>query len=241
MKNLKILAIACVMSLPFSSGFANENPHVVEVKTSFNDPSTVISNYIKAVGGKDNVAKIKNAVINMEAEFQGAKIEMKQIADSENERMVQETSFMGNVAQRTVLANGKGKISAMGQEEELNEEMIQVLKAQVYVFPEENYESFGYNLELQGTENIDGEDAHKLVITTPNNQKTVEYYSVDSGLKLRTSSEATGDISYSDYEEVEGVKFPMKMTIKNPMLPTAMEAKVVSVKFNQELSDEEFN
>jgi hypothetical protein len=206
-----------------------------------NDPETIIENYIKAVGGKNNIAKIKNSVILMEAEFQGAGITIKGISDQENGRLLQETSVMGNVAQKTVLANGKGKISAMGQEQELTEDMVGILKAQTYVFPEDHYMELGYSLELFGTEEIDGETAHRLVVTASNGMKTSEYYSVKSGLKLRTSSEATGDITYSNYQEVEGVKIPMKLSIKNPMLPVALEAMVISIKFNQDLSDEDFN
>jgi hypothetical protein len=212
-----------------------------EVEILDNDPETIIENYIKAVGGKNNIAKIKNSVIMMEAEFQGAGIIIKGISDQENGRLLQETSVMGNVAQKTVLANGKGKISAMGQEQELTEDMVEILKAQTYVFPEDHYMELGYSLELFGTEEINGETAHRLVVTASNGMKTSEYYSVKSGLKLRTSSEATGDITYSDYQEVEGVKIPMKLSIKNPMLPVALEAFVVSIKFNQDLSDDDFN
>ncbi|WP_293016654.1 peptidase, M16 family protein [Mongoliibacter sp.] len=243
MKNKNILLkalVLCIILAQVSPVFAgNISTDNAEVKT-LNDPETVISNYLKAVGGKDNIAKIKNSVITMEADFQGTVIKIKGISDSENERMVQETSIMGNIAQRTVLANGKATLIAMGQEQVVPEDMIQSLKAQVYVFPEEHYQEMGYDLELQGTEDIEGEEAHKLVITTSNNMKTVEYYSVASGLKLRTSSDAAGDITYSDYEEVDGVKFPMKMTIKNPMMPMALETKVTSLEFNQELSDEDF-
>jgi hypothetical protein len=131
-------------------------------------------------------------------------------------------------------------MSAMGQEQELPEEMVSMLKAQTYVFPEMHYKELGYEMEVQGTEIINEEEAHKLVITTPNGMKTVDYYSVASGLKLSTSSEAAGDVTYLDYSEIEGVKFPMRLLIKNPMLPEALEAKIVSVKFNQELSDEDF-
>ncbi|MCH6232309.1 peptidase, M16 family protein [Cognataquiflexum rubidum] len=205
-----------------------------------NDPTTIIDNYIKAVGGKANVSKIKNSVLVMEADFQGNAIVIRGISDQENGRMLQETSVMGNVAQKTVLANGKGKMSGMGQEQELTEEMVSVLKSQTYVFPEMHYIDLGYVLEAQGTEKIDEEDAYKLIITAPNGMKTVEYYSVSSGLKLRTSSDATGEISYLDYTEIEGVKVPTKLAIKNPMLPVTLEAKMVSMKFNQVLSDEDF-
>jgi hypothetical protein len=205
-----------------------------------NDPTTIIDNYIKAIGGKANVEKIKNSVLLMEADFQGATIVIRGISDQVNGRMLQETSVMGNVAQKTVLVDGKGKMSAMGQEQELPEEMVSMLKAQTYVFPEMHYKELGYEMEVQGTEIINEEEAHKLVITAPNGMKTVDFYSVASGLKLSTSSEAAGDVTYLDYSEIEGVKFPMRLLIKNPMLPEALEAKIVSVKFNQELSDEDF-
>jgi hypothetical protein len=205
-----------------------------------NDPTTIIANYIKAIGGKANVEKIKNSVLLMEAEFLEMTMVTRVISDQVNGRLLQEISVMGDVAQKTVLFDGKGKISAMGQEQELTEEMVAMLKAQTYVFPEMHYKDLGYEMEVQGTEIINEEDAHKLIITAPNGMKTVEYYSVASGLKLRASSEATGDITYLDYSEIEGVKIPMRLSIKNPLLPEALETKVVSVKFNQELSDKDF-
>ncbi|MFV8226945.1 hypothetical protein ACNKXV_13435, partial [Christiangramia aquimixticola] len=103
-----------------------------------------------------------------------------------------------------------------------------------------HYEALGFKLAFIGTEDMDGEQVHKLEITAPNGMVTNEFYSVNSGLKLKTSSAATGDIMYSDYQEVDGVKFPMMLTIKNPMLPVALETKMKSVSFNQQLSDADF-
>lgn len=242
MKKTFIAAIAFGIVLIGSNAEAKitDNTDFVKYGLIENDPTTIIDNYIKAVGGKANIAKIKNSVLVMEADFQGTAIIIRGISDQVNSRMLQETSVMGNVAQKTVLANGKGKMSAMGQEQELTEEMVSMLKAQTYVFPEMHYKDLGYLMEVQGTEIINDEDAHKLIITAPNGMKTAEYYSVASGLKLRTSSDATGDVSYMDYTEIEGVKVPMTLSIKNPMLPVALEAKMVSMKFNQELSDEDF-
>lgn len=242
MKKIFVAALALGIILTGSNAKAYMADKAVLAATNLveNDPTTIIDNYIKAVGGKANVSKIKNSVLVMEADFQGNAIVIRGISDQENGRMLQETSVMGNVAQKTVLANGKGKMSGMGQEQELTEEMVSVLKAQTYVFPEMHYKDLGYVLEAQGTEKIDEEDAYKLIITAPNGMKTVEYYSVSSGLKLRTSSDATGEISYLDYTEIEGVKVPTKLAIKNPMLPVTLEAKMISLKFNQVLSDEDF-
>lgn len=242
MKKTIVVAIimGIVLTSPFSQAKSGDKLPSTSQDLLENDPSTIIENYIKAVGGKANVDKIKNSVLLMEADFQGTMISIKGISDQVNGRMLQETTVMGNVAQKTVLVDGKGKMSGMGQEQELTEEMVSMLKSQTYVFPEMHYKDLGYTLEVQGTEIIEEEDAHKLIITAPNGMKTVEYYSVASGLKLRTSSDATGDITYKEYSEIEGVKFPMKLIIKNPMLPVALEAKVISLKFNQELSDEDF-
>lgn len=205
-----------------------------------NDPVTIIANYIKAVGGEAKVKAIKNASMTAEANFQGQTIEIKTIADSENTRMMQSTSVGGNEMQKTLLVDGKGQMVMMGQVQELPEETVALLKPQTYVFPEQYYEEMGFTLEFLGTEDMEGQQVNKLGITAPNGMVTTEFYAVESGLKIKTSSDATGEITYSDYQEVDGVKFPMMLTIKNPMLPVALEAKMISVKFNQALSDSDF-
>lgn len=207
---------------------------------SINDPVSIIAKYIIAVGGEEKIRSIKNASMTAEANFQGQIIEIKTIADSENTRLMQSTSIGGNVMQKTLLVNGKGQMVMMGQVQELPEETAALLKPQTYVYPEQFYQEMGFTLEFLGIEEIDGQQTNKIGITAPNGLVTNEFYAVESGLKIRTSSQATGDITYSDYQEVDGVLFPMLLTIKNPMLPVALEAKTISVKFNQALSDADF-
>ncbi len=236
-----VLALGLTQIAAKAEVFENSDSQTLTGKSfEVEDPAEIIAKYIKAVGGKEKVEQIKNSVMTMEADFQGTSIMVKGISDQVNKRVLQETSVNGNVAQRTVIANGKGAMIAMGQEQELNEEMMTLMQSQAYVFPEMHYEALGYKLEYTGIEEIDGEEANALVITAANGMETKEYYSVNSGLKLRTSSAVTGEIGYSDYEEVDGVLFPMTLTIKNQMLPTAMVGTVTSIKFNEELNDEDF-
>ena len=241
MKKL-LLPLALLLSVTeFSNAEITNDKPLTTAETSFrNDPATVISNYIKAVGGLEKVQAIKNASLTGEANFQGQIIEIKTVADAENSRLMQSTSVGGNVIQKTLFSGGKGQMVAMGQVQELPDEMASMLKVQTYVFPEVHYEALGFKLAFIGTEDMDGEQVHKLEITAPNGMITNEFYSVSSGLKLKTSSAATGDIMYSDYQEVDGVKFPMMLTIKNPMLPVALETKMKTVSFNQQLSDADF-
>lgn len=231
------LLVAAVQGELFAEKILRSDEHKVIVA---NDPEAIIAGYIKAVGGEDKVKSIKNASMTAEANFQGQVIEIKTIADSENTRMMQSTSVGGNVMQKTLLVGGKGQMVMMGQVQELPEETAALLKPQTYVFPEQYYEEMGFTLEFLGTEEVNGQQANKLGVTAPNGMVTNEFYAVETGLKLKTSSEATGEISYSDYQEIDGIMFPMLLTIKNPMLPTALEAKMISVKFNQTLSDSDF-
>lgn len=238
-KSLLILVLAMMVSL-VEANSASVFPSGESIHRVENDPMKIIANYIKAVGGEEKVNQIKNATLTAEANFQGQVIEIKTISDSENTRMMQSTSVSGNVMQKTILNKGKGQMVAMGQVQELPDETVVLLKSQTYVFPEPHFAQLGYKLAYIGQETIAGEEAHNIQITAPNGMVTNEYYSLASGLKIRTSSAATGDITYSDYQEVEGVLFPMLLTIKNPMLPVALEAKMISVKFNQTLSDSDF-
>lgn len=241
MKIKSLLVSAFLLVAGQGQLFAEKNPSFKDQGTVLeNDPATVISNYIKAVGGEEKVKSIKNASMTAEANFQGQIIQIKTVADSEKVRLMQSTSVGGNVMQKTILADGKGQMMVMGQVQQLPDETAAMLKPQTFVFPEQFYESMGFKIAYIGTEAVNGEDAHHLQITAPNGMVTNEFYATSSGLKLRTNNATTGDIFYSDYQEVEGIMFPMMLTIKNPMLPVALEAKMVSVKFNQTLSDADF-
>jgi hypothetical protein len=236
---LLALAFCAFGNVPqaISSGIGPKTEKVYQ----FNDAEKIIAKYIEAVGGKAKTDKIKNSTMVMEAEFQGMSIVIKAIADSENGRMVQETAVMGNVASKTIYKDGKGIILAGGQQQEIPSDLAENLKAQTYAFPETRYAEFGYTLSLDGKETIQGEEAHKLSITTPSGNVTTEYYSVATGLKLMTKSDAAGEITYSEYQDFNGMKFPSVITIKSPMLPVELKAKLVSLSFDQQLSDADFN
>ncbi|MFD2035227.1 peptidase, M16 family protein [Belliella marina] len=224
------------MSFPLHT---ENNPNFELFKLE-NDAQTVIANYIKAIGGQENVDKIRNAYLLAEADFQGAKIEILAISDAENVRLKQQTSAMGNVQQKTVLVDGKCTMTVMGQEQPVPDEMIEMISLQAYTIPETRYEALGIELELRGTEDIDGEEANAVVVTFPNGMKSMEYFSVESGLKLKTSSDVAGDIKYSDYQEINGVLIPRTMVIQSSMLPFPLECKYVEVEFNRELTAEDF-
>jgi hypothetical protein len=203
-------------------------------------PKEIIDAYVKAVGGLDKINGIKNMMIVMEANLQGMTLEISSTSDQENKRLMQQTAMNGNVVQKTVVKNGRGYIYAMGEQQELRADQLDAVNAQIFVFPEIQYEKLGYTLTAGDVQEIDGEEAYSLHIVTAKGIETTEYYSTRSGLKLRTSTEQAGDISYADYEEVDGIMIPTKMTISNAMLPFPIEATMVTVKFNEKLDNSLF-
>ena len=95
MKKL-LLPLALLLSVSaFSNAEITNDKPLTTAETSFrNDPATVISNYIKAVGGLEKVQAIKNASLTGEANFQGQIIEIKTVADAENSRLMGKPSLM---------------------------------------------------------------------------------------------------------------------------------------------------
>ncbi len=202
----------------------------------------VLDNYIKATGGEAKMKAIYNMEMNMEAEIQGMKLIISGVTDQKNQRLLNVTEVNGNVMSKTIVKDGAGTVSAMGQEQVLTEDQVEtVLKNQMYAFRELYLDDLGIVVTYEGTAEIEGEQAHKLSFEAGGDSNTMEYYSVETGLKLQTESTAAGTILYKDYEEVNGLMMPMTMIITNAMLPMPLQAKVTSISFNQELDDSIFN
>lgn len=204
--------------------------------------SEVIAGYLEAVGGEAAVEAIKTAKLEMTAEVQGTKLEMMAIHDMENQRLAQQVVVMGNVASKTLVKEGKATVSSMGKSQTLTDEQFEDVKmASLWFIPELYYETMGYTLNLDGAVDLDGVSAYKVIISNPTGGQVVNYYSIESGLKLKSENKLSGDISYEEYQEFEGVKVPVKMSIKSPMLPVPLETQVNNVELNLSVSDQDFN
>src|SRR5690606_35624352 len=160
------------------------------------------------------------------------KMEISTLHDLSARKFEQEVTMMGQVMQKISMENGKATISAQGQSQTLSDEQYEEAKMGMYIFPELHYEEMGYSLTLDGVQEVDGQPAYKVTVTNPTGASVTNYYQVDSGLKIRSESPTTGNISYNQYETVEGIKYPMEMNLQMPGMPMAIVSKVESVTFN---------
>jgi predicted Zn-dependent peptidase len=193
----------------------------------------VITNYLEAIGGKEKAQEIKTAQIEQSAELQGQQMTISTVHDLSSMKFEQEVSMMGQVMQKITMENGKATMEGQGQSMPMTDEQYEEAKMGMYIFPELHYEEMGYSLTLDGVQEIDGVQAYKITISNPTGSEVVNYYQVDNGLKIRSESETVGTVTFDKYAPVEGIQFPMEITIQMPGMPMSIVSKVESVNFNE--------
>jgi hypothetical protein len=177
----------------------------------------------------------------MAAEIMGQQLTIEQVYDNANMRYMQNTLVGGNVMQSSVIKDGKGLVKVQGQSMDMSDEQIDASKLETYFLPELYYGTMGYTMKLDGIKDVEGTPAYKIIVTTPLGSTVSNYYSVESGLKIKNENPVSGDTFYSDYQEKNGVMIPMSMTIKSAMIPVPLEAKVTNLELNPDLTEADFN
>ncbi|MEX2592107.1 MAG: pitrilysin family protein [Anditalea sp.] len=200
----------------------------------------VIDNYLVAIGGEEKAKAIKTAKIKKSAEIQGQEMVFSIVQDLPAMKFNHKVEVMGQVMQETSVANGKATVESGGQTQTLTDEQYEEAKMNMFIFPELHYEELGYSFALEGVKDVDGEDAYKVVITNPTGAEVVNYYSLDSGLKIKSENETLGNVSYNKYGSYDGVKYPVEESIQMPGMPMALISKVESLSFNEELTAADF-
>jgi zinc protease len=192
----------------------------------------ILNKYITAIGGEAKLRAIKTAVIESQAEIQGMKLTFVAMHDENQAAYNQKVLMMGNVASNLVVKGDKGKMMAGPQSKDFTAEELEDIKQNINIFPELHYKALGLQVDLEGVKEVEGEEAYKIVVSNGKGSSQVNYYSVKTGLKIMNENPQSGETIYSNYQEVDGVKFPMKSLMKSPMIPMPLEAVVQKVEFN---------
>ncbi len=197
--------------------------------------STVVDNYFKAIGGKDKVTAVKSVMISSDAKVQGMQLNLVQKNAAPNKSLVL-VSMAGNVMQKMVFDGTKGYQEARGQKKEVTGKELEEAKKQAAPFTDLAYKEG----KLERIEPVDGKNAYVI-----KHGKSEIFYDITSGLKIKevkTVKGPQGEMKvptlYSDYKEVNGVKFPHKMSQK--MGPMNLEFIVKKIKVNEGVSDADF-
>lgn len=203
----------------------------------------VIDNYITALGGKENMLKVKDVRMKLTASIQGNNVEIIQVTKAPNMYM-SEVKMGGSLLQKEIYNGNDLVIYQMGQKLPVSEEQVKEAAYKSVVFPELEYENWGAQSSLKGIEKVEGVEAYVLEVTLPTGGISTQYYSIDTGLKMKEIMEmetpqgkVKQNVSFADYQEKNGVKYPMKLTLS----PPGISATVQSLEINTDPDEKLFS
>jgi len=196
----------------------------------------VIDKYIDAIGGKDKVMAVKTTMMVANATIQGTPLVMTMKASAPN-KTSQEISVMGNVMQKYIFDGVNGYSESRGQRTDMEGDDLEKAKEGNAIISDLNYKS-GTLLRI---EPIDG----KNTIVLQHNDNEV-FYDMETGLKVKSvkitkgpdGAEVKIPTLFSDYKEVNGVKFPFSIIQK--MGPMELSFEIQEIKVNEGVTDADF-
>jgi len=204
--------------------------------------SQVMNDYINAIGGRGLLESVNTLVFKAEVTIPGApfrpQMTIKQMAPNKSSTKM-EVNMNGQkmTLMKSSFDGETGYIEQQGQRKAMDEKEIDRAKAVKGIFEELYYSED--EIELMSINSIDFKDAYKVKITE-GEKVSYRYYSVDSGLLLSVEEQDDNNnivsTNYSDYRDVNGIKFPFNTEIPSQKL----ELNMTEILINEELKDSDF-
>ena len=207
------------------------------------DPNVVLEKYLEAIGGRDALAKVQDRTTIMRGTAMGQSLTIivKQKAPN---KMRQEVKA-GGMDQTIIFDGEKGVMKAATQSVDVTGKELEQLKTEASMELMLDPESYGIKLSYEGSEKIGDKDVHKVKMTLPSGIRWFTYFDAESGLKIKEQKEMQTQMGlieqvvvYDNYTEVDGIKYPFKLT--QSFGPQSVDMTVSSVKVNKGLSDDIF-
>jgi outer membrane lipoprotein-sorting protein len=203
----------------------------------------VINNYLEAIGGRKKISNVEDRTTIMHAQImeQNLSIVIKQKAPNKLKQNIRSGEM-----NQTILYDGMNGVMIVGDKKtEFDDKKLEKLKLEAAMNFLLDLKVYGVSLELKGIETIDSTVCYKILLINEGGTNWVQYYEIDSGLKIKEVKEvetAQGSFQqetfYGDYKEVDGLKFPFN--IKQSFGMQTIEMNVSSIKLNDGLEDSIF-
>ena len=217
MKNIKLILLALVVTLSTQ----------INAQTA----DEIIANYFENTGGLDNWNKIEGIKLSAKVNNGGMEIPIEIIQLKSGKQMTAIT-FQGKKMYQGVFDGETlwGTNFQTQKAEKRDAESTAMMKLEANDFPDSflNYKDKGYTVELMGKEDFNGTETFKIklvkepVVVDGKEEESISYYFFDtenyvplgmqSEIKAGQGKGVIQEITFSDYQEVEGVYFPFSMT-----------------------------
>ena len=218
-----------------------DDPTNVEIDASVTVES-ILDKYIQAIGGREAVDAIETLQYSSKATLSmgGQSLELtRNVYQKAPDKYLDETIIPMMGAQKQIYNAGSGKVEAGGQTQEIPEAGLAPLKYLGVMFPERFYDDLGYKSEYKGVVKVEGSDAHRVDVTI-DGFTVMEFYDVESGLKVQADLGQNGKYNMFNYQEVNGVKIPFKLVVRQAAIPAPLEFIVSEAKANEAIDDSKF-
>jgi len=202
---------------------------------------SIIDNYIDAIGGLDKLNSVTSIEETYVADVMGSPFELYSLKSNKNQSLTT-INVMGQ-SQKIVVNQSSGFMEVMGQKMEITGAELEEAISNAALFTETNLDYS--TIELVGKTEVDDEAAYEIKVS---DSKSL-FYSIETGLKLKevTTQEVEGNSMitenfYNNYEEVEGILFPMSINLVTPSMPIpgGLFLNATSIMLNVETSDSDF-
>ena len=184
----------------------------------------IVSKNLNAIGGVAKLHEVKSMIMESTIKVQSLEIEslttvlvgkgMRNDSKIMGHNMVQAFDGITPWAITPIMMGGSGEPQL------LSEEMAKSLINQLDPFPLLDYAKKGTRLELLRNEKAKDEDGYHLKMLPKNGAESEIWIDVTSGLisKLKTFQNGQEvEIAFSNYTDIEGIKFALSMETSNPM------------------------
>lgn len=203
----------------------------------------ILKKYINAIGGESKIRSVQDRIIDMKGIIQGIEAEILFYQKFPN-KLCQKI-IVGEAEQKIIYDGIKGvKIIGSEKQEIAGDELIKLnFDAAMNLILD--LDEYNIKIKYAGSEKVNGKDAFRISLTLPNNSEWLQYYDMESGLKLRDSKDIITPngkyqqvTEFDNYREIDGMLYPFKIKqyIGNQMLDFTIE----SIQVNTGVADELF-
>ncbi len=208
----------------------------------------VVDKYLEAIGGKEKIKQVNGMFIKSVAETPMGNVTTT-IKTADNSKLNMTVEAQGMTVQEIVFNGLKAKMGGMQGSQVIDDpKEFGRFRNMAKFAPELDYFSSGdYNVEMKGSEKLDGTDVYKIVVKTIDGSTLTEYYNKETGLKEKVVSNAevngqqiSTEQVFEEYKEVKGFLIPHSVTFSGGGMPFEMVQKVEEIEINPEITNDDF-
>lgn len=251
----KIIPNLMRLGYPIKKYDRNADPVVEETKDAKADESakttdgvsgfSIVEDYLKAVGGKAEIEKVKTVKATISLEMMGRAFSGVYLRSDPSKSLTE--IKMGAMPIMKMMFNGSTgyMMQGPGGNTDLTENEINEQKDEKSIVPQLYYNTAAYKTEYLGKGKVSGEETYRLKVVMPSGRTSVQQFSIKSGLLLQEETTSySGDmelpmtIEYKDYKKTGNLMLAMQIT--RNVSGQEFTFQFSDFKFNEGVADTDF-